>query len=151
MDCIQLEKQRFFNGVVEHLRKQGRRALRDDHPEMGCAYRTESGLKCAIGSQITAEAYNRYHDGNHEFDNDLEGKAVDKPEVLDALTLSGWNVEALNFGESRCSRLNEPFLQSLQQCLHDHITSTAGQFPVDFERAVRLFAADWNLDIPPKQ
>lgn len=62
--------QEVFDKVARHLLKQGQRSVRSvshhkDQPE--CAYRSPSGLKCAVGCLIP----------DHEYDPRMEGKAVD--------------------------------------------------------------------------
>lgn len=44
--------QEIFDTVVTFLVKQGKRAV-----ELGCMYRTEDGLKCAVGCLIPDELY----------------------------------------------------------------------------------------------
>lgn len=51
-----MTKQETFDTVVAHLRKQGRRAT--DRSEWAfCMYRTEDGMKCAVGCLIPDEKY----------------------------------------------------------------------------------------------
>jgi hypothetical protein len=57
-----------FDAVVRHLKAQNRQASWDG----ACAYRTPSGLKCAIGALIDDDCYNK----------GLEGIAVNKMELL---------------------------------------------------------------------
>lgn len=49
-------KQKIFDHVIKHLRKQGRQSLLDTDV-IGCAYRGQDGDKCAIGCLITDKEY----------------------------------------------------------------------------------------------
>ena len=74
-----------FDRVKTHLLAQGERALHGGEPYGlgiggdGCAYHTQSGLKCAVGCLITEEAYSE----------ELEGELVDDLGVRAALESSG--------------------------------------------------------------
>jgi hypothetical protein len=57
-----------FDAVVRHLKAQNRQASWDG----ACAYRTPSGLKCAIGALIDDDCYTK----------SLEGVAANKLELL---------------------------------------------------------------------
>ena len=48
-----MDRQAVFNKVVQHLRKQGSRAMDED----GCCYRAPNGKMCAIGCLIPDEYY----------------------------------------------------------------------------------------------
>jgi len=67
-----MNKQETFDYVVRHLYEQGKPALND---EMGCMYRTENGLMCAVGCLIPDSMY----------DKEMEFKRIDA--VLDGFTL----------------------------------------------------------------
>jgi hypothetical protein len=73
-------RQEAFNVAVEHLRKQGRPALKD----YNCHYRTEEGNKCAIGALISDEFYSP----------DMEGWDATVPPVAEALRASGWDLDS---------------------------------------------------------
>jgi hypothetical protein len=52
------QKQIIFNRVVEHARKQNKKAvIKYDDIRASCQYRTEKGEKCFIGALITDNAY----------------------------------------------------------------------------------------------
>ena len=46
--------QEIFDTVVEHLRRQGHRAYKEEY---GCLYRLENGDKCAVGCLIPDHLY----------------------------------------------------------------------------------------------
>ena len=48
-------KQEIFNKCSEHLLKQNRKSIAES---VGCLYRDDNGLTCAIGCFITEEEYN---------------------------------------------------------------------------------------------
>lgn len=73
-----MTQQETFNLVVAHLRKQGTRAMHDDN----CAYRDDSGRKCAIGCLIPDDDY----------DDDLEGWNADDRPVASILRRLGHDV-----------------------------------------------------------
>lgn len=56
-----MTKQQVFDKVVAHLLAQGGRAMGDDGYD--CAYRTESGLMCAVGCLIPDELYSSATEG----------------------------------------------------------------------------------------
>jgi hypothetical protein len=60
-------KQKTFNIVVNHLRKQGRKAMAEMPDYGGCMYRTPNGDKCAVGCLIS----------NTDYSRTLEGKVSD--------------------------------------------------------------------------
>lgn len=66
-----MERQEIFDAVVDHLVKQGRRASTED----SCLYRTDDGLKCAVGFLISDE----------EYQEEMEGKAVTELAGLEML------------------------------------------------------------------
>lgn len=53
--------QAIFDQVVAHLRQQGEPALT---PSGHCVYRTDLGLKCAIGCLLTDEEYSPHMEGH---------------------------------------------------------------------------------------
>lgn len=55
--------QQLFDEVAKHLRTQGKTCLGTS----GCAYRGDSGLKCAIGALIPDEVYNSKMEGHAVF------------------------------------------------------------------------------------
>jgi hypothetical protein len=57
-----MNNQEAFNIMVQHLRKQGQRAILKDDPT-SCAYRGADGLKCAIGALISDSEYNTQLEG----------------------------------------------------------------------------------------
>jgi len=56
--------QEIFDTVVRHLHTQGKMAC--DH-DLGCRYRTDDGLRCAVGCLIKDD----------EYDPAMEGKDID--------------------------------------------------------------------------
>jgi len=52
-----MNKQEVFDTVVNHLRQQGKKAF--DQRLGRCLYRTEDGLKCAVGCLIPDNEYSR--------------------------------------------------------------------------------------------
>ena len=105
------KKQEAFTKIVQHLRKQGAKAVSEDNEH--CLYRAPNGNKCAVGCLIDDELYEIC----------LEGQALDNPEVSDALEESGW------------ANVDDTFLSSMQ-IVHDnyepeeweeHFTSIAVQ------------------------
>jgi len=56
-----MNKQEIFNKVRDHLLKQNAKSLKKH--SIHCAYRSDSGLKCAIGCLITDENYEAAHEG----------------------------------------------------------------------------------------
>jgi hypothetical protein len=57
-----MNNQEAFNIMVQHLRKQGQRAILKDDPT-SCAYRGADGLKCAIGALISDSEYKEEFEG----------------------------------------------------------------------------------------
>ena len=55
-----MNNQEVFNIVVQHLRKQNRKALNEDGD---CVYRNDRGDKCAIGILIPDASYNKGMEG----------------------------------------------------------------------------------------
>lgn len=53
---VNLTEQEAFNQVVAHLRKQGRKSIGLERP-FYCMYRSEEGMKCAVGALIPDELY----------------------------------------------------------------------------------------------
>jgi hypothetical protein len=57
---VRKQDQKTFDTVVQHLRKQGKRALTD---KGGCAYRGLGGTKCAVGVLIPDDKYSESMEG----------------------------------------------------------------------------------------
>lgn len=57
--------QEVFTRVVDHLRKQGRPSIGKFG---GCKYRSEAGLKCAVGAVIDESEYSPKMEGHVMFD-----------------------------------------------------------------------------------
>ena len=74
-------EQELFNRVKAHLLNQGARAETDEstHGINMCQYHAESGLKCAVGCLIDANAY----------DFSMEGEDINDDLVYNALRKSG--------------------------------------------------------------
>lgn len=70
-----MKVQEVFDTVVAHLRKQNYRQALNGY---SCAYRSASGLKCAVGCLLTDEFYDKY----------LEGKTA--RDVCAILSEKGW-------------------------------------------------------------
>lgn len=89
--------QEIFDTVVTHLLTQRKKAIND----MGkCVYRTDEGLKCAVGCLITDECYSP----------EIEGWGIWYLDVTEALECSGIPVTI---------KTNETLLVDLQY-VHDH-------------------------------
>jgi hypothetical protein len=72
-------KQFEFDAVVAHLYAQGRPAVSDS---IGCAYRDEGGLMCAVGCRIPDSMYTREMEG--ETVSSLLEKGFAVPEEITA-------------------------------------------------------------------
>jgi hypothetical protein len=120
-DVITMTKQEIFDHVLTHLRKQGKPAINEtDSGEDICAYRTDDGLKCAVGCLIPDDKYNE----------DLEGRSATVVYgVLGGEPTSG---AAL-------------FLVGVQLCLHDNISGRL-DFPDALEDEARRFARQNDLE-----
>lgn len=95
-----------YNKVREHLLNQNARSV--EPGEYNCKYRSNIGLKCAIGCLIDDSIYNAT----------LEGYTVYSTNVLDALAKSGISVKGpTNFHGYNDNRL----LLLTLQALHDKI------------------------------
>lgn len=72
-----MKKQEWFEKAVIHLLQQGKRSA---HNGNVCAYRTKTGLRCAVGALLTID---------NEAIAALEGECVDDHRVVQALLDSG--------------------------------------------------------------
>lgn len=121
-----LTRQQVFNKVTKHLLKQKVRALAHG----GCRYRTESGLKCAIGCLLK------------DYDPLIEGLTpealVDNYPRVD--NLEPGLLTTLLF-EARIDASDIEFLAALQH-LHDRRIDYA------FPPLLREFAEAWQLKLP---
>lgn len=61
-----MTSQEVFDTVVKHLRTQGQKAI--DKKRGGCAYKTDDGLRCAIGCLIEDKEYSPKMEGHVLFD-----------------------------------------------------------------------------------
>lgn len=98
--------QEIFDFVVKKLFEQGQRSI---EPSRGCQYRTETGLKCAVGFLIPDNLYDEEMDRNSASacmlidDYDLFEKTVLRPNNRDFLTIlqsvhdNGWMKEDAEF------------------------------------------------------
>ena len=68
-----MELQTIFNQVCQHLVRQGKAAIQGGG---ACRYRTEDGMRCAVGYLISDENY----------ECSLEGKTADEDDVLRAVS-----------------------------------------------------------------
>jgi hypothetical protein len=64
-----------FDKVAAHLLSQGEKSLR---PGVGCAYKTDDGLKCAVGCLIEPQHYKV----------SIEGESIVSPKVQDVVIKS---------------------------------------------------------------
>lgn len=113
--------QEFFTKTVQHLRKQGHRALGADGR---CAYRAPNGDMCAIGCHIPDELY----------DPQMEGKNF---------------VHLLLF--SPLAAKLQPVFQGVPQQLIERMQIThdsMSSLPVLTEAAFARVAADFRLEVP---
>ena len=82
-----MTKQEIFNTVCEHLIKQGARSITDD--PCACAYRSPTGLTCAIGCLIKDVCYTPELEGNaswaHEVQNALKTSGIPYDSCADLL------------------------------------------------------------------
>jgi hypothetical protein len=62
-----MTNQEAFTKVVQHLRQQGERSIREEDEALRCRYRGEDGKMCAIGCLIPDE----------EYEPSMEGKAIE--------------------------------------------------------------------------
>lgn len=109
--------QETFDTVVNHLRKQNKRALKFDNGyEAGCMYRSEDGLMCAVGCLIKDEDYNPK----------FEGQSV--------LTVGG---NPTIVGELLASYGHDLILCRSLQYIHDN--SAPENWETQFEKTARLY------------
>jgi hypothetical protein len=114
MTNVQKIRQKVFDKALAHLRKQGKKSM----GFIGCSYRGEGGLKCAIGIFITDSKYK----------NSFEGATVD--EIMDVLPDS-------------VSSAGKAFLIDLQSQLHDDVSFV--DFPARLEQSASDLADKYNL------
>lgn len=107
-------RQKVFDQALAHLRKQGKKSMGD----IGCSYRGDGGMKCAIGIFISDRKYEAL----------LEGKQV--VDILHALPRS-------------VSGVGGYFLRALQTGLHDGLSRD--DFPTELEGAAKRFAVKYDL------
>lgn len=111
---MQKIRQKVFDQALAHLRKQGEKSMEG----MGCSYRGDGGLECAIGIFISDRKYKAW----------FEGKLA--ADILHALPRS-------------VSGAGEDFLVALQAELHDDLSE--GGFPTELEAAAKRFAVRHHL------
>lgn len=110
--------QDLFDQVAGHLLSQNRVS----ENEQGCAYRGDTGLKCAIGCLITDAFY----------DEVLEGASAYEPMVMDAVSSSlGIDLNELPDHVTLLSRL---------QKIHDR------EQPDEWRTALEKLAAEYHLN-----
>lgn len=115
------QAQRLFNTIRTHLLTQNKKA----RTVAGrCKYRTDSGLKCAVGCLITDSVY-------EDVGRIIEGRPAEAPEVTQAVEES--------IGETLDVRA-ESMLYRMQR-LHDNYD------PPDWEAQMEQVAADLKLEI----
>lgn len=108
--------QEIFDRVSNHLLTQKKQALSEDGK---CAYRSNNGLKCAVGCLIPDELY----------DSNLENNMVS--DIKTTLEKS--------LGVEELGDKDLEFLDVLQ-FIHDC------EFPDNWDFSLREFADDWNLN-----
>ena len=113
-NSIQKTRQKVFDRALAHLRSQGKKSM----GYIGCSYRGDDGLKCAIGIFIADRKYMA----------SLEGQQVDS--IMSALPKS-------------VSSAGDEFLYYLQSRLHDDLPED--RFPASLEQSASDFAAKYNL------
>jgi hypothetical protein len=119
-----LDYQKTFDAVLAHLRKQGKRAIDGE----SCMYRTEDGLKCAIGCLIPDDKYDpKMDEFNYTVRNVLILQSIPGIGDFD----SAENSEEIDF------------LYELQRQLHDDLWDK--NYLSHLEKAAEKFAAYWNL------
>ncbi len=65
MNARDMTSQELFTTIVTHLRQQGAKSLYEDADgDMSCAYRGDTGLKCAAGCLIPDNEYDSGDEGN---------------------------------------------------------------------------------------
>lgn len=111
-----MSRQTVFNRALSHLRTQGKKSV----GHIGCAYRGDDGMKCAIGIFIPDSKY----------DYSMEDNTVDCTCVFDALPKT-------------VSRTGERFLSNIQGRLHDDIADYC--FKESLEKAAIELAASYGL------
>ena len=109
-----MTNQEAFDTIVRHLRNQGRQAI---DGEGACCYRTQDGLKCAVGCLIPDDKYG----------TDIEGKSVT---ILPRTSLGLEDVS--------CSLLE--YLQ------HTHDVHFHSGFTPEVKGHLRLLARTYNLN-----
>lgn len=107
-----MSRQTVFNRALSHLRTQGKKSV----GHIGCAYRGDDGMKCAIGIFIPDSKY----------DYDMENNTVDCACVFDVLPKT-------------VSRTGARFLSDIQSYLHDEIVDDRFQESLE-QSAIRLAA-----------
>lgn len=111
-----MSRQTVFNRALSHLRTQGKVSL----GYIGCSYRGDDGMKCAIGIFIPDSKY----------DYGMEGNTVDCACVFDVLPKT-------------VSRTGERFLSDIQSYLHDDIADYC--FKESLEQSAIQLAAVYGL------
>lgn len=116
-----MNHQDLFNKVADHLLSQGQRSISliASTGDMGCAYRGEDGLKCAIGALIPDEIYSRH----------IEGKSVVSLAVKKILPRCGVGTDLSTL----------EFLKALQD-IHDK------EDPFCWRKSLIYLADSFNLD-----
>ena len=121
-----MNEQQVFDKVLDGLRKQGCISV-DEGGE--CMYRGVNGTKCGIGMLIADE---HYHEG-------LEENSVFEPRVVEALSLSGIDIDS-------------DLLVSIQNSLHDTYSSelqkegNIKEYPAWLEHQAKYLATTFNLN-----
>lgn len=135
-------KQEIFDVVMIGLWKQNRQSLGGDKIKSQCAYRSESGDKCAIGMLIPNSIYRNYFEDNDVFS-------------LRRLIIDDRGTQELQpFGKFLNTHIE--FLSYLQS-LHDGYSRSFINSPTMFRdyliREGKIFAGTHNLtlNIPPKE
>ena len=122
------ETQKLFDAMLAHLRAQGKPAVARLDMIDKCLYRTDDGLKCALGALIPDELYQPGFE------------LADTSEVLDQLALKDQD--------------HRNFLTAAQNRLHDEPAGSArtdGEYSFlrHVERNARSFARQFSLTYTP--
>jgi hypothetical protein len=115
-----------FNAAVLGLRAQGKLSL--SHDGQSCMYRNDDGCKCAVGFLIP----------NRNYVKSIENTTASAPSITTRLSKKYKDVPA-------------QFLRDMQYAIHDSLVDAGGSRfdSKEFEKRVREFAKDNNLEVPP--
>lgn len=124
---IRSERQKAYDGVMTHLRKQGAKSeLNNVVGTLGpiCAYRSDNGMKCAIGIYISDKKYSSV----------VEGKGISV--LLEMGSLPNWLIVC-----------GKTFLNDMQ-AIHDECFS-GNDFHTALEANALYFTEQYDLIYTP--